>query len=75
MKDIRAFMITAVPSLDVQTQVVERLAAIDQACESLAASQRKRFAALDELKCSLLREAFTGALTAKATDKQLADVA
>jgi type I restriction enzyme S subunit len=75
MKDIRAFMITSVPARAVQTQVVERLADIDQACESLAVAQRKKLTALYELKKSLLHQAFTGALTAESTDTQLAEVA
>ena len=75
MKDIRAFMIASVPSLGTQLQVVDQLAGIDQACESLEVAYRQKCTALDELKKSLLHQAFTGALTAKATDKQLEAVA
>lgn len=75
MKDIRAFMITSVPSLTTQLQVVEKLAAIDQSCRSLENTQRQKLAALDELKKSLLNQAFTGQLTAEPTDQQLAEVA
>ena len=63
MKDIRAFMIASVPSLDTQRNVVERLAQIEQARESLEATQHQKLAALDELKKSLLHKAFTGQLT------------
>ena len=62
MKDIRAFIIASVPSLDTQRKVVARLAEIDQACELLEATQRQKLTALDELKKSLLHQAFTGAL-------------
>jgi type I restriction enzyme S subunit len=75
MKDIRAFMIAAVPSLDIQLQVVEKLSCIDQACESLEVTQRQKLGALDELKSSLLHRAFTGALTVKLAEEHVAEVA
>lgn len=71
MKDIRAFMITSVPSLDTQLQVVDKLAEIEQTCESFKNTQRQKLTALTELKQSLLHQAFTGQLTAKAADQQL----
>ena len=71
MKDIRAFTISSVPSLETQRQVVEKLADIHQGCESLEEVQRRRLTVLDDLKKSLLHQAFSGALTTKATDKQL----
>jgi type I restriction enzyme S subunit len=74
LKDIRAFMISSVPSLETQRQVVEKLGELDEACESLRAAQRQRVAALEELKKSLLQQAFVGALTAKAIDGQVAEV-
>jgi hypothetical protein len=37
--------------------------------------QRRKLSALDELGKSLLHQAFTGQLTAKSTDKQVAKVA
>jgi type I restriction enzyme, S subunit len=75
MKDIRAFTIAAVPSLGTQLRVVEELAEIEQSCQSLELAQRQKLAALDELKRSLLHQAFSGALTDKFTDKQVAEVA
>lgn len=75
MKDIRAFMISSVPSLETQRQVVEKLGEIDEACESLRLAQKRKVAAFDELKRALLQQAFAGALTAKSTDKQVAEVA
>lgn len=62
MKDIRAFNISSVPSLDTQREVVNKLAEIDQSCGSLEEAQRQKLAALDALKKSLLHQAFTGAL-------------
>ena len=62
VKDIRAFMIEAVPSLPAQRHVVEKLSEIYQLCESLEDVQRRKLAALDELKKSLLHQAFSGAL-------------
>ena len=75
MKDIRAFEITHVPSLDVQRSAIGKLSDIDEQCRSLAKASAQKLAALDELKKSLLHQAFTGALTAKSTDKELAEVA
>ena len=60
MKDIRAFMIGSVPGLDTQRRVISRLAEIGRECESLEAAQRQKLTALDELKKSLLHQAFTG---------------
>lgn len=62
MKDIRAFMIASVPSLGMQRKVVEKLAEVDQVCESLEATQRQKLNALDDLKRSLLHQAFSGKL-------------
>ncbi|MDI1260506.1 restriction endonuclease subunit S [Aquabacterium sp.] len=62
MKDIRAFEIHGVPPLERQLQVIDALAAVEVACEKLLESQRKKIAALDELKKSLLHQAFTGQL-------------
>ena len=75
MKDIRAFKSHLFLRLTTQLQVVEKLAGIEQACESLERAQRQKLAALDELKKSLLQQAFTGALTAKRTEEQVAEVA
>ena len=63
MKDIRAFMISHVPALGVQRRVVDRLADIEEQGRSLAAILSRKIAALDELKRSLLHQAFTGGLS------------
>ena len=55
-------MIAAVPSVAIQRYVVEKLAAINQRCKSIEDVQRQKLAALDELKKSLLHQAFSGAL-------------
>ena len=75
MKDIRAFELTHVPSLDVQRLAIAKLSKIDEQCQSLAKAGAQKLAALDEFKKSLLHRAFTGALTAKSTDEQLEAVA
>ena len=62
MKDIRAFMISHVPALGVQRRVVNRLAGIEEQGRSLAALQSRKLAAFDELKRSLLHQAFSGGL-------------
>lgn len=62
MKDIRAFMISNVPSREVQRRAIDRLADIEERCQSLGNSHFRKNAALDELKKSLLQQAFTGAL-------------
>ena len=62
MKDIRAFMISHVPALGVQRRVVNRLAGIEEQGRSLTALQSRKLAAFDELKRSLLHQAFSGGL-------------
>jgi len=64
MKDIRAFMIAAVPAPSKQRQVITKLARIEQACDSLQDAQRQKLIALDELKKALLHQAFSGKLSA-----------
>ena len=51
-----------VPSLTIQTKVVEALAAANLQTERPASINRRKRAALDALKQSLLHQAFTGAL-------------
>lgn len=62
MKDIRAFWVESIPSLDIQRQVVGKLADIAEACASLEVTQTKKLVGLDSLKKSLLRQAFDGQL-------------
>lgn len=75
MKDIRAFLIARVPPLAVQQQVVGELFEIGKQARSLENIARRKLTALDELKQSLLHQAFTGQLTAKTADRQLAEAA
>jgi len=62
MKDIRAFKISHVPSLEVQRQAIDKLADIDDQCQSLARAQTQKLVALQELKRALLFRAFNGDL-------------
>ena len=64
-----------VPPLPTQRQIVARLDALDQEVQQLTKLLRRKFVVLDELEMSLLRQAFSGALTVKSTDKQVAEVA
>jgi type I restriction enzyme S subunit len=62
MKDIRAFVISHVPSLDVQRRAVDRMADIEEQGQSFANLQSRKLHALDELKKAFLHQAFNGAL-------------
>jgi type I restriction enzyme S subunit len=62
MKDIRAFKISHVPSLEVQHQVIDKLADIDDQWQSMARAQTQKLQALHELKSALLFRAFNGDL-------------
>ncbi len=62
-------------SLDEQRRIASELEALEDQVQSLETIYAAKLAALDELKKSLLHQAFTGALTAKSTDQQVADVA
>jgi type I restriction enzyme S subunit len=63
------------PTLDEQLKIVADLDALLAESMNLEAVYERKLVALDELKKSLLHQAFTGALTAKSTDKQLEAVA
>ena len=62
MKDIRAFKIAAVPSLEAQRSIVARINEIFELEDRLIAIYSGKLTALDELKKSLLHQAFTGQL-------------
>jgi type I restriction enzyme, S subunit len=62
MKDIRAFKISCVPSLRMQQRVIEKLAGIEFDCLELEEAQVQKITALEELKKSLLHQAFSGEL-------------
>lgn len=63
------------PPLEVQHKIVAKIEALATATHELANIATRKLAALDELKKSFLHQAFTGKLTAKATDKKLEAVA
>ena len=63
------------PPVDEQQRIATALDALAAASDSLREMLDRKLAALDELKKSLLHQAFTGQLTAKSTDQQLEAVA
>lgn len=67
--------VVPVPPLTVQRLIVTQLDALNQEVELLSDLLSRKLTALDELKRSLLHQAFSGRLTAKTTEKQLAEVA
>jgi type I restriction enzyme S subunit len=60
-----------IPPIDVQRRIAGDLDELSAQTDRLAELEAKRLIALEELKQSLLHQAFTGALTAKSTDEQL----
>lgn len=73
--DIAPLLISFPTSKARQLEVTEDLRGIETECQTLVALNERKLTALDELKKSLLHQAFTGALTAKSTDRQVAEVA
>ena len=65
----------ALPPIDAQHELAAQLRHSQEISSSLASIYERKIAALDELKKSLLHQAFTGALTTKSTDSQVAEVA
>ncbi len=63
------------PSVAEQERVVETLTGIREETQRLADLFQRKLAALEALKKAILDEAFTGALTAKTADQQVAEVA
>jgi type I restriction enzyme S subunit len=63
------------PTLNAQDEAVTLMARQAEAIEKLSEVCKAKLDALDELKKSLLHQAFTGQLTAKSTDRQLEAVA
>lgn len=61
------------PPLEEQERVAEVLARVRREIVRVSAINKQKLGSLDELKQSLLHQAFTGALTAKTTDRQLAE--
>jgi len=64
-----------VPPIAQQPALVKKMVAMQAAADQLVSGYARKLAALDELKQSLLHQAFTGQLTAKSTDRQLAEAA
>ena len=63
------------PSLPEQRAAAALFDKVSLEAEDLADVYERKLAALDKLKTSLLHQAFTGALTAKSSDQQVAEVA
>lgn len=73
--DIAPLPISFPPSREAQQDMTKRIRSIEAKCEAIEALWEDKLAGLDELKKSLLHQAFTGKLAAKNTDKQLEAVA
>ena len=71
---LRSYPIPA-PSLSEQLVIVAKLDELSEATQRLGGLYERKLAALDELKKSLLHQAFTGVLTDRSADKQVAEVA
>lgn len=67
----REFM-HVIPPIDVQRQIADDLGDLSAQTSRLTELGAQKLIALEELKKSLLQQAFTGALTANFTDQQLA---
>lgn len=73
-QDLKRFELP-LPPIDMQEATATRLASLRAAVSDAGALLSTKLAAFDELKKSLLHQAFTGQLTAKSTDQQLEAVA
>lgn len=62
------------PCLERQREVVAALDALKDETEDLAETAVRKIGCLDELKKSLLHQAFSGQLTAKGADRRFAEV-
>jgi len=65
----------AIPPITEQDRALALIGRLAEDCGRLEDVYERKLVALDELKKSLLHQAFTGALTAKSADKQVAEVA
>lgn len=65
----------SLPPIEVQRRTAAQLRRIEEDTSALAAIYEAKLSAVDELKKSLLHQAFSGQLIAKSTDQQLAEVA
>ena len=75
LEEIREVLVQFPERQDEQQEVIARLDELRRELESLGRLQRRKLAALDELKKSLLHQAFSGTLTDKTVDKQFGEVA
>ena len=64
-----------IPPIDIQRRIAQDLDELAAQNVRLTDLQVRKLAALDELKRSLLHQAFSGGLTAKSTDRQVAETA
>lgn len=62
-------------SIESQRDIASKLGKLEGGVADFVEICERKLAALDELKKSLLHQAFTGQITAKSTDQQLAEVA
>jgi type I restriction enzyme, S subunit len=62
MKDIRALLVDHIPSLVVQSEIVALVKKTSEEIQRLESLYQRKLTALDELKKSLLHQAFSGAL-------------
>lgn len=70
-----AEIVLPLPPLVMQREVTAKIQKMSSHINRLSEVGRRKLAALDELKQSLLHQAFTGQLTAKTADRQLAEAA
>lgn len=75
LEEIREVLVQFPESLGEQQKVIDQLDELHAGVENLERLQRRKLTALDQLKKSLLQQAFTGALTAQAADRPVAEVA
>lgn len=64
-------LLIAVPALSEQDQLLALIGRLSEECGRAESVSEQKLAALDELKKSLLHQAFTGQLTSKVADQQL----
>lgn len=63
-----------VPDLSVQAEIVSRIEQLEAATQEFARTVEQKVTALDQLKKSLLHQAFSGALTSTTVEKEVAEV-
>ena len=71
MKDIRAFKIYNLPTLDKQLEIIAQIDIILSETKKLETIYQQKLNALNELKQSILQKAFTGELTKESNQQQV----